>query len=91
MTLRDGDIFSARNKLGATNYYCVEGSTAKRCNVYITLRAVGETLDRLRAEVERHNKTNPRFPLAPDALDTMEVEIAWFIERTISRIKGAAV
>ena len=33
MTLRDGDIFSAKNKLGAIGYYCLESITAKHGNI----------------------------------------------------------
>lgn len=90
ITLRDGDIFSAKNKLGAIGYYCLESITAKHGNIYVTLRAVGDTLEQLRAEVEKHNKKNWRFPLQQDAFDVMEVEIAWFYEREVKKA-GATI
>lgn len=85
--LHDGDCFEAKDKTGAVNYYRIESSTAKHGNIYVTLRAIGVTLDRIRAEVAKHNEVNWRFPLKPDELDTMEVEIAWFDERKIKRLE----
>lgn len=89
VALREGDIFSAKNKLGETGYYSLESSTAKCGNIYVTLRAVGDTLKQLRAEVEKYNNNNWRFPLRQDALDVMEVEIAWFYEREIKKVRTA--
>ena len=54
-------------------------------NTYVTLRAVGDTLEQTRAEVEKHNKKNWRRPLQQDAFDVMEVEIAWFYEREVKK------
>lgn len=86
--LHDGDCFEAKDKTGAVNYYRIESATAKHGQIYVTLRAVGETLDRIREEVEHYNKLNWRFPMKPDALDTMEVETAWFDERKLRKMEG---
>lgn len=85
--LRDGECFEAKDKTGAVNYYRIESSTAKHGNIYVTLRAIGATFDRIRAEVAKHNEVNRRFPLKPDELDTMEVEIAWFDERKLRKME----
>jgi len=87
--LRVGDRFTARDKLGQTGHYQLESVTPKHDNLYAVLRAVGPTLDRLRREVELHNQHNRLWPMPADALDTMEVEAAWFFERKITLMGGS--
>ncbi len=86
-SLHDGDSFTARDKLGHIGHYRIEGATAKHGDIYVTLRAIGPTLEALRLDVIRHNKANRLYPLAEDALDLMEVEIAWFGERKIRKME----
>jgi len=85
--LHDGDSFTARDKLGHVGHYRVEGAAAKQGTIYVTLRAIGPTLEERRRDVIRHNKANRLYPLAEDALDLMEVEIAWFGERKIRKME----
>ncbi len=63
---------------------CVSGS--RFC---IGLRAVGPTRDEMAVELDSFKKNNPHCPsvlrLTLDEFCTMEVEPAWFAERTIEK------